>query len=92
MNRFKSLLESDFSPAPQLKESKDVTVKVKVPFSNYEDKGDLANVYAKRDLKTAEKLAMSLLKKKFKKFEIKNVKFEKETRKEAVFNVTATGE
>lgn len=92
MNRFQQLLEDDFKQASQLKESKEVTVKVKVPFSKYENKGDLANVYAKRDTAAAEKLAKPMLKKKLKKFEIESVEFYKLTKTEAIFNVTAKGE
>ena len=93
MNRFKTLLENDFIPATnQLNEAKNITLKIKIPISNYANRDELADVYAQRDTATAEKLAMKILKKKIKKPSIIKVEFQKLTKKEAVFNVTAKGE
>ncbi len=93
MNRFKQLIESDLHPAdPVLTESKKISVKVKIPISNYAKKGDLASTYAKRDTSAAEKLASKQFKKKFKSFEISEVEFTKLTKSDAIFIVTAEGE
>ncbi len=63
MNRFKSLLESDLQPTEVLQEkSKSKKILVKIPLSNYSDKGDLAFAYAKRDTKTAIEIATKKLK------------------------------
>lgn len=93
MNRFKTLLEHDLGPVPQkLKESKELSVTVKLPFSDYSKKGDMASVYAKRDKSSAEKLAKKQFQKKFTSFEIVTVEFMKLTKTDAIFTVTAKGE
>jgi len=91
MNRFKDLLENDLVPTPTLKESKEVKIQVKNPFADYSEKGDLADAYAKRDLPKVEELAKKAFKK-YKTISNLKVKFQKNTRKESIFTVTATVE